>query len=96
MKLWEKLMGRHFAVPIIDRVFNVSGQIKALYCRECDLVTRHSSISHQEVYIEGLKHPTAPKILFHMLVGCYNNVNPLANLLGRPYRCMRCNEIRFD
>lgn len=96
MKLLEKLMSQHFAVPLLDRFLNIVGQQKMVYCGSCKAVTRHYGCSHVDLFMEQFaQRRTVPRVLFSLIVGSISNVNPAANLLGRPFRCGRCSTLNI-
>ena len=79
---------------IVGRVVNRTGEHKDLYCQRCRGFTDHISISHARFKEDLFK--SRPRKALIWLVGKLNDVNPVANLLGRPYKCTRCGNEIFD
>ena len=82
------------AKELLSRVVNRTGEHKDLYCKRCRGFSDHISISHAR-YNEHLFR-SKPEKTFIWLAGKFNDVNPITNLLGRPYKCTKCGDEIFD
>jgi hypothetical protein len=80
--------------PVANRAINVSGQHKDLFCKRDNQITDHVSISHYD----SLKEPKgAIGKGFLRTAGAITDFNPVFNIaLGRPYKCTKCNRVRFE
>jgi hypothetical protein len=82
------------AREIISRVVNRTGEHKDLYCARCHGFTDHVSISHAR-YVGDLFEFKAARA-FVWITGKLNDVNPVTNLLGRPFKCTKCGDEMLD
>jgi hypothetical protein len=82
------------AKELLCRVFNRTGEHRDLYCKRCQGFTDHISISHARFKEELFT--SRPERAFVWLTGKLNDVNPITNLLGRPYKCTKCGRETLD
>ncbi|MDQ3685610.1 MAG: hypothetical protein M3430_08405 [Acidobacteriota bacterium] len=79
----------------VGKLFNWSGERKDMLCARCRKVTRHVSVSHAETLAKSRNWVTRGVI--RVCGKVMGDLNPVANLFeGRPYRCAKCNVIRYD
>jgi ribosomal protein L44E len=77
---------------LLGRVLNRTGEHKDLYCPQCEGFTNHISVSHARY--KGDFFRSRPEKTLVWIAGKLNDINPITNLLGRPYKCTKCgNEI---
>jgi hypothetical protein len=79
---------------LLSRIVNRTGEHKDLYCQRCKGFTDHISISHAR--FKGDLFVSTPEKAFVWLTGKLNDVNPIANLLGRPHKCSKCGHETLD
>jgi hypothetical protein len=79
---------------LLGRVWNRTGEHRDLYCKSCKSFTDHISISHARFKEELFR--TRPEKAFIWVAGKLNDVNPVTNLLGRPYKCAKCGRELLD
>ena len=79
---------------LISRLVNRTGEHKDLYCKRCRSFTSHVSISHARFEEDLFK--SRPERVFYWLTGKLNDINPIVNLIGRPYKCAKCGNEKLD
>lgn len=79
---------------LLGRVWNRTGEHRDLYCKSCKSFTDHISISHARFKEELFR--TRPEKAFIWVAGKLNDVNPITNLMGRPYKCAKCGQELLD
>lgn len=79
---------------VVSRMVNRTGEAKYLHCRRCAGFTRHISISHARFHSDLFR--SKPERLFTWLTGKFNDLNPIANMFGRPYKCSKCGREILD
>ena len=82
------------AKELLGRVLNRTGEHRDLYCKRCKSFTDHISISHAR-FQEDLFRSRLEKAILWM-AGKLNDLNPITNLLGRPFKCTKCENEKFD
>jgi|688.fasta_scaffold1785045_1 hypothetical protein len=72
---------------VIDRLVNLGGVEKKLYCKQCNKFTPHISVSQGELYYS----------LVGQIFGRVNDFNPASSLgVGNPYICQSCRAFRVE
>jgi hypothetical protein len=86
--MWQFLSGTILG-GVGNRLINVSGQHKDLFCANENKVTDHVSVSWAEVGRDAGDPVdwTASKVM---------DVLPPVNVIAKPYRCTSCNSFRYD
>jgi hypothetical protein len=82
------------AKELLGRVLNRTGEHRDLYCKRCKSFTDHISISHARFQEDLFKSRSEKAILW--MAGKLNDLNPITNLLGRPFKCTKCENEKFD
>jgi hypothetical protein len=82
------------AKEFFSRTLNRSGQHKDLYCGGCKGFTDHVSISHSQYKRDSFASSSGKALVWW--VGKLNDINPITNLFGRPFKCAKCGKEILD
>lgn len=82
------------AKELLGRVLNRTGEHRDLFCKRCKSFTDHISISHARFQEDLFK--SRPEKAFIWVTGKLNDLNPITNMLGRPFKCTKCENEIFD
>lgn len=75
-------------------LFTRSGEKKELFCKSCNAVTEHMSVTRSEAVDIGITRQEKQKL--SRLAGILVDNTPLAVLDGQPYICTRCHRYRTN